>query len=102
MDITQVFAPAPSPLAPLEDRLASLPRFYAHREVLEIVFGGDEDLFLDAWCDGSLPLNVRATCTASMGEALLGVWLQRRSCRLQAEILAALGAKSGNPPGWRM
>lgn len=68
-------------------RLTQLPTFYTYKDVLEIVFAGDEDLFTDAWCDGSLPLAVRTCCMETMGERTAEIYLLRRLVRQQTERL---------------
>lgn len=68
-------------VTPLADRLAQLPPFYGYKDVLTRVFSDDEDAFLDAWCDGRLPLAVRQTCAETMGDLLIQTWLLRRVVR---------------------
>lgn len=73
----------------LADRLLALPRFYSYKDVLTDVFGGDEDAFVDAWCDGSLPPEVRGAITDTMASTVMQMYLQRRQIR-QTNLLIAL------------
>lgn len=66
--------------------LDQLPRFYGYRDVLAC-FGEDQDAFVDAFCDDTLPPAVRQTCLDTMGERLLEVWLLRRLVRQMHELL---------------
>lgn len=83
------------PLSPLDtlialpDRLAQLPPYFTYKDVLTIVFGEDEDAFLDAYCDGRLPLAVRAICEETLGVVRMQVWLLRRSVRLLGDLVRA-------------
>lgn len=76
------------PLSPLDtlislpDRLAQLPTYYTYKDVFTVVFADDEDAFLDAYCDGRLPLAVRAVCEDTLGVVRMQVWLLRRLVRL--------------------
>lgn len=68
---------------------ADLPRFFAYRDVLEILFDGSEAAFADAWVHGTLSAPVRAACLESMSPRYLEVLLLARMNR-QLDALAAL------------
>lgn len=69
--------------------LAALPKYHTWREVLDL-YHGDEDAFLDAWCDGTLPLAIRGICEETLGYDRLQSWLLRRLVRQQQEIIRLL------------
>lgn len=71
---------------PLATKLAALRRFYSHKDVLDDVFGGDEDAFIDAWVTGQLPLAVRQVVWEG-GAQWLNTLLLARLCRLQLQTL---------------
>ena len=60
-------------------------RFYSYRDVLDLLYAGDEDAFLDAWCDGTLPWAIRHACEDSMPPRTMELALLRRIVRLLAE-----------------
>ena len=72
----------PESASPYDVALAQLPRFYSFKDVLAEVFGGDEDRFIDAWCDGSLPRATRDAVLDTMPPRLIEVYLLRRIVRL--------------------
>ena len=89
-------AQTPVPAAPtaptdLDARLARLPRYYTYKDVLALVFDGDEDAFTRAYCDGSLSAPVRDLITETAGDQRLLVLLLRLLVRQQAQLLAAWG-----------
>lgn len=61
--------------------LSALSKYYTWRDVLAL-YGGDEDTFIDAYCDGTLPLEVRRTIDEQLSAGQLQVWLLRRVVRL--------------------
>lgn len=73
--------PQPTPTAP---DFATLPKVYDWTTVLEL-YGGDEDRFLDDYCDGTLPLAIRKEVERSIDPARLTLWLLRRVVRLLGE-----------------
>lgn len=68
-------SPAPSP------DFTTLNQYYSWKDVLAL-YGGDEDRFLDAYCTGPLPLEVRRVCEETLSHETLQVWLLRRIVRL--------------------
>lgn len=72
--------------ADLDARLAQLPRFYTHHDVVDQVFAGDEDQLVDAWVQGLLPQAVRLVIWEG-GAQWLNTLLLARLCRLQFQIL---------------
>lgn len=88
--------PTPRPTTPNIPlaTLAALPRFYSARDVLDTCFGGDEDAFYTAWCDGSLPLAVRQTCE----ETLDPVRLQNALLRQIVRVLLVPTVPTGSAP----
>jgi hypothetical protein len=81
----------------LETRLATLPRFYTYKDVLEVGFAGNEDAFTLAYCDGSLPPEMRQVVLDTAGVALVTVWLLRLLVRQQAQMLQAWGGGEETP-----
>jgi len=67
------------------DRLLKLPRFYSHRDVLDQVFLGDEDAFIDAWVSGHLPAATRQVIWEG-GAQWLNTLLLSRMCRLLLQL----------------
>lgn len=61
--------------------LESLPQFYGWREVLALF--PDEEAFLDAYCDGTLPLVTRQVVRDTCPERTLECLLLRRLVQLQ-------------------
>jgi hypothetical protein len=68
-------------MSKVTERLAALPQFYSYKDVLA-VFDGDEDAFIDAFCDGTLPLATRTAIVETLNVQLLHVLLLRRVVRL--------------------
>lgn len=62
--------------------VASLPRFYACQDVIDLVFGGDTDAFTQAWCAGVIPPHVWKACEAAPGPIDLNRLLLRRIVQL--------------------
>lgn len=77
--------------------LSTLPRYYTWREVFAL-YNEDEDAFITAWCDGSLPLEVRRSCTETLGPGVIENWLLRRLVRQQDAILQHLTAVPFSTP----
>jgi hypothetical protein len=71
----------------LEDRFSPLPRFYGYKDVLALCYGDDTDQFLDAFCDGSMPLAIRHVVEDTMDPNRLVAWLLRRMIRQLNELL---------------
>lgn len=69
--------------------LSTLPRYYTWRDVLAL-YGDDEDAFMEAWCDGTLPAAIRGGCEESLGQPRIQTWLLRRIVRQQAQIIQLL------------
>lgn len=70
--------------ASLPERLATLPKYYSYRDVLELVFAGDLDGFTDAVCDGTLSPMVIAAVLDTAPPRTLEILLLRRIVRLLA------------------
>lgn len=68
-------------------RLAKLPKFFSWRDVLDDVFLGDEDAFASAWCDGSLPFEVRRHILETLPPLLGQMLLLRRIVRQNDQLL---------------
>ncbi len=78
----------------ITDPLAEFARthtYYAWSDVVDEVFAGDEDAFLDALCGGTMPAAVRRTCEETLGPDMLIAVLLRRVVR-QLKTLTAIAA----------
>ena len=72
------------PEVALPDRLTAFllhHPFYSYKDLLEEVFGEDEDHFIDAWCSGVLPPQIRRACEDTMTERTMEILLLRRVVR---------------------
>lgn len=80
--------------------LAGLPRYYTARDVVEIVFAGDHDAFVDAWAGRALPPGVRQTLEELVPADRQQVWLLQRllAVALADRDRAALPQAPGEPP----
>ena len=79
-----------APTVPVVDDLTKfLPKYYTWREVLDL-YRGDEDAFMDAWCDGTLPQVVRRACEDTLPPGVVQNWLLRRVVRQQQAIICLL------------
>ncbi len=81
----------------LADRLATLPRFFGYREVLEAC-DGDWDRLIDGLCGTGaegFPRHVIDAVTDSLTPRTLEVYLLRRISRQLAQILARLPYPTG-------
>lgn len=58
--------------------LDRLPRYYSPRDVVDLVFAGDHDAFVDAWCTRALPWPIRKACEEQIPAEQQQVWLLQR------------------------
>lgn len=71
--------------------LTCLPKFYGCQEVVDLVFGGDLDAFIQAWVAGAIPAPVWKACEDSPGPINLDRLLLRR----MAQLLSGMGPLGG-------
>lgn len=82
-------------------RLGTLPRYYTVQHLVDEVFAGDHDAFVDAWVSRVLPPAVRKTCAELVSDATQQVWLLQRilAVLLAGQAPAPRGVGRAEPPG---
>lgn len=85
------------PLSPLTAAqsagLTCLPKFYGCQEVVDLVFSGDQEAFIQAWIAGVIPPQVWKACEDTPGQIQIDRLLLRRIAQLLGHLQDPTGGR---------